>query len=120
MVVLSDICKECNCICNAIHFQQNFENWTSGNNDIDKFIQDVQLSLHYIDGESEVLEWIPYDKFYNIKNITKKEFGANWIDGNIVKWNDKNQKWKRKGQNIFVILKSLNDLRDIKSELSKV
>ena len=33
----------CN-VCNAKHFQQNFKNWTSRNNDIDKFIQDTQLS----------------------------------------------------------------------------
>ena len=41
-------CKECNqkntginwCkACDAKHFQQNFEKWTSGNVDIDKFIQ---------------------------------------------------------------------------------
>ncbi len=32
--------------CNARHFQQNFENWTSGNVDIDKFIQEVQLSAN--------------------------------------------------------------------------
>ena len=45
------ICKECNqelynswCnACNAKHFQQNFKKWTSGNDDIDKFIQDTQL-----------------------------------------------------------------------------
>ena len=46
MLVLSENCKECNYVCNAIHFQQNFKNWTSGNNDIDKFIQVTQLSAH--------------------------------------------------------------------------
>src|SRR5690349_17261192 len=29
--------------CNAKHFQQNFKNWTSGNHDIDEFIQNSQL-----------------------------------------------------------------------------
>jgi hypothetical protein len=37
------LCKECKqgwCqSCNSKHFQQNFENWTSGNRDIDEFIQ---------------------------------------------------------------------------------
>ena len=37
MIVLA--CEKCNKICNAIHFQRNFKNWTSGNNDIDKYIQ---------------------------------------------------------------------------------
>ncbi len=40
-----DWCKTCN----AKHFQQNFEKWTSGNVDIDKFIQDAQLSVNYHD-----------------------------------------------------------------------
>ena len=38
------------------------------------------------------LEWIPYDRFYDIKYIAKGEFGevyrANWIDGYISYWSD--------------------------------
>ena len=74
MVVLSDEeCKICHKVCNAIHYQQNFENWTSGNNDIDKFIQDTQLSAH--DSNDKPLEWIPYDRFYDIEYIAKGGFG---------------------------------------------
>ena len=100
MRVICDLCKECNqentgynwCkACNAKHFQQNFKNWTSGNVDIDKFIQDTQLSAYYY----SVLEWIPYDRFYDFKYIAKGEFGkvykANWIDGQIKNWDNKNQ-----------------------------
>src|SRR5581483_4254228 len=48
-----DLCKGCKqpntshnwCqSCNSKHFQQNFKNWTSGNSDIDKFIQESQLN----------------------------------------------------------------------------
>jgi hypothetical protein len=39
-------CKKCEEICNAIHFQRDFVNWTSGNNNVDKFIQEIQLSTH--------------------------------------------------------------------------
>ena len=85
MVVLKDICEKCNCVCNTIHFQRNFNNWTSGNNDIDKFIQDTQLSANRY---NNVLEWIPYDRFYDIEYIAKGGFGkvyrANWIDGPIL------------------------------------
>src|SRR6266536_4032616 len=94
-------CKECNqantafdwCkACNAKRFQQNFEKWTSGNVDIDKFIQDTQLSANYY---CEVLEWIPFDRFYDIEYIAKGGFGkvyrANWINGYIDKWDNKNQ-----------------------------
>ena len=118
MVVLDDICEKCNCICNAIHFQQNFKNWTSGNNDIDKFIQDTQLSAHNIDDKT--LEWIPYDRFYDIQYIAKGGFGkvyrANWIDGPIDYWDDENENWKRYTQNKFVALKSLNNSKNVTSE----
>jgi hypothetical protein len=42
------LCKKCKqpntgddrCMyCNSIYFQSNFKNWTSGNNDVDEFIQ---------------------------------------------------------------------------------
>ena len=69
MAVLGEICKKCNYKCSAIHFQQNFDNWTSNNNDINIFIQDAQLSAH--DNADKALEWIPYNRFYNIKYIVK-------------------------------------------------
>jgi hypothetical protein len=115
MMVLNGICEKCKCICNAIYFQQNFKNWTSGNDDIDKFIQDTQLSEHSIYVIRNALEWIPYDRFCNIKYIAKsgfdKEYRASWIDGYIDKWDNYNKLWKRGAQNMIVILKSLNDIK---------
>ncbi|GBB94916.1 hypothetical protein RclHR1_02440010 [Rhizophagus clarus] len=115
MMVLGDECKECNKICNAMHFQQNFGNWTSGNDDIDKLIQAIQLSTH--DDLSKALEWIPYDKIINAKYITESEFGkeysANWIDGKLKYWSNYSQNWERVGQKIFVNLKSLNNLKNL-------
>jgi hypothetical protein len=125
MVVLYIKCVGCNSnVCNSIHFQHNFINWTSGNNDIDKFIQSTQLSAH---GKvTDALEWIPYDRFHNIKYITEDEFGkvyrANWIDGCIRQswyensWDDDNQNWKRHEPNIYVILSILNIPASITSE----
>jgi hypothetical protein len=120
VMVLNNKCKKCNKICNAIHFQHKFIDWTSGNNYIDKFIQDTQLPAHnYVRG---VLEWIPYDRFYDIKYISKDEFGevyrANWVDGNIRNWDNQNQNWKRNNLNMFVNLKSLNTPNDLTFELA--
>ena len=120
------LCKECDqektgydwCkACNAKHFQQNFSKWSSGNVDIDKFIQDTQLSANDYD---KVLEWIPYDRFYDIEYIAKGGFGkvyrANWIDGYIQNWDIKNQNWERYEPNEFVALKSLNNSKNVTLE----
>jgi hypothetical protein len=116
MIVLNIKCKKCNKICNARHFQQNFENWTSGNDDINKFIQDTQLMVHEYDEISHVLEWISYERFHGIKYIAENNvYRANWIDGCISKWDDETQNWKRY-QNMFVLLKTLNNSNNITSE----
>src|SRR2546430_2588490 len=119
MMVLSNKCKKCNRICNVKHFQQNFENWNSGNSVIDKFIQDTQLLIDH-DYASDALEWIPYNRFCNIEYIAKGGFGrmykANWIDGNISYWSSNNQNWKRNNQNMIVDLKSTDNSKNITLE----
>jgi hypothetical protein len=119
MVVLdANKCGKCKNTCNAIHFQQNCKNWTSGNNNIDKFIQDTQFLDCYT---SKALEWIPCDRFYNIKCVTESKFSkmyrANWIDGYINEWNECDQNWKRNEPNMFVILKILNNSANITLKL---
>jgi hypothetical protein len=113
MIVLSEECNICDYKCYSIYFQQNFESWTSGNDDIDKFIQNTQLSIHKHD-VSEVLEWITYDRFYNIKYIERIGiYKANWIDGNIIEWDEYDQNWKRANNNLPVTLKSLNNPKNV-------
>jgi serine/threonine protein kinase len=101
-----------------MYLQLNFENWTSGNNNIDKFIQDTQLSAHK--AAHKALEWIPYDRFHNIEYIAKGGFGkvykANWIDGYINEWDNKNQIWKRYDKGMSVALKSLYNSKNITLE----
>src|SRR5688572_20077009 len=71
------LCKECSqpkpdswwCqSCNSKHFQQDFNKWTSGNKEIDEFIQKFQLNATCW---QKVLEWIPYEKFSDIKYLAK-------------------------------------------------
>ncbi|GBC08418.1 hypothetical protein RclHR1_00810010 [Rhizophagus clarus] len=45
--------------------EENFTNWTSGNEIVDKFIRKEQLYYNF----GTVFEWIPYNKFIEIKEI---------------------------------------------------
>jgi hypothetical protein len=115
MMVMIDGCKKCGYTCNAIYFERNFENWTSGNDDIDKFIQDTQLLAHKTSEISHAIEWIPYDRLNTntIKDKFDKVYRANWIDGNISLWNNIKQNWDRFNQNAPVILKRLDNSKNI-------
>jgi hypothetical protein len=119
---------DCDYECNAKRFKQNFKNWTSGNNHIDKFIQSTQLSDHNHD-RCKALEWIPYDRFYDIKYIAEDKFNkmyrANWIDGCIIStrhlqyqhsWDNVNQNWNREKPNMFALLEILNNPTSITTE----
>ena len=97
--------------CNSKHFQNDFNNWTSGNDKIDKLIQEAQLNANQM---VEVIEWIPYGRFKDIKQIGKGGFGtiyyARWIDGRIKEWDIENKQWKRNRKEKKVALKSLTIL----------
>jgi hypothetical protein len=72
-------CKECD-PCRII------EGWTSGNPNIDKLIKDTMYKPIIIYGRTtQFLEWIPFDRFTDIKEIGEggfaKVFSATWIDG---------------------------------------
>ncbi|RGB26902.1 kinase-like domain-containing protein [Rhizophagus diaphanus] len=96
--------------------QDNFKNWTSGNKDIDEFIQQSQINAVYY---LRYLEWIPFENFKNVTYITRGGFGkiysADWPEGYIQYWNIENQKWKR--NSMKVALKSLDNSSCISTEL---
>ncbi|GET64788.1 kinase-like domain-containing protein [Rhizophagus irregularis DAOM 181602=DAOM 197198] len=77
----------------------------------------TQLSIHSDYEVSKALEWIPYDRFYIIKDKFSR---TNWNEGPIDKWDDKNLSWRRKDQNMFVILKRLNSPNNIALELKEI
>ncbi|UZO16959.1 uncharacterized protein OCT59_008325 [Rhizophagus irregularis] len=69
--------------------------WTSGNEKIDDFIQEMQLKIN---NENDVVfEWIPYRRFGNVKKIGKGGFStvysAIWKDGPLEY--DVNKKYRR-------------------------
>ncbi|CAB4418684.1 unnamed protein product [Rhizophagus irregularis] len=92
-----------------------FKNWTSGNKDIDEFIQQSQLDAVHC---KKYIEWIPFENFKDITYITRGGFGkiysAEWPEGYIYSWNIENQKWERKS--IKVALKSLDNSSCISTE----
>ena len=113
--------------CRICNFQQNFKNWTSGNHDVDKFIQKMQLKA---EDPKEVIEWIEHDRFENIEYLAKGGFGttfkAIWKDGSIWDWDSQNNQWRRETtyrshSNFPVALKSLHNSQNITTEfLSEV
>src|ERR1043165_7403821 len=82
--------------CNAKRFKENFKNWTSGNKDIDEFIQHSQLNAVH---STKCLEWIPFENFQDVKYVAKGGFGkiysAKSPKGHIQYWDIENQKWER-------------------------
>jgi len=60
-------------------------NLTSGNEKIDNFIQEKQLEINNYD--DVIFEWIPYNQFNNIKEISKDGFftlySAIWKNGQL-------------------------------------
>ncbi|GES74518.1 kinase-like domain-containing protein [Rhizophagus clarus] len=82
-------CKECD-PCRVM------EGWTSGNPDIDKFIKDtirkeyrLEYDTYYDTYSYDFLEWVPFNRFTDIKEIGEggfaKVYSANWIDGNEIR-----------------------------------
>ncbi|RHZ85817.1 hypothetical protein Glove_60g81 [Diversispora epigaea] len=126
----SNTCKECNqeydgwwCKpCNSKHFQNDFNNWTSGNDKIDKFIQNAQLNAN--NNWKTTIEWIPYDRFKDVKQIGRGGFGtihyARWIDERIRKWDIENQRWERYRKEVEVALKKFDyfvNFNDVLNEM---
>ncbi|RIA93512.1 kinase-like domain-containing protein [Glomus cerebriforme] len=130
------LCKECYQPCTkrrwcspciAKHFQDDFKNWTSENIFVDKTIRDLQLKA---EDNVKILEWIEYDRFYDVEYLAKGGFGtvykAKWKDGYIINWDVENKQWKRfkdiahrLGPDRMVVLKFLNDSQDISPEFVK-
>ncbi|KLL04571.1 MAG: hypothetical protein MRERV_17c006 [Mycoplasmataceae bacterium RV_VA103A] len=98
--------------CNAKHFQQDFGKWTSGNSQIDKFIQKCQSEAT---SAWNILEWIPYEKFKNIEHIADGGFGkvykAEWEGGSISRWDNEKKEWKRYKNT--VALKTLSNSQNL-------
>src|SRR2546421_7820661 len=78
-------CKECDQTCSTAwcqscsskHFQNNFEKWTSKNDEIDKILQKVQLDAK---DPNKVMEWIPYSRLLVKRQIAEGGFGIVYLE----------------------------------------
>ncbi|RHZ82923.1 hypothetical protein Glove_103g24 [Diversispora epigaea] len=95
--------------CIRKYLENNFRNWTSENEEIDKLIQECQQKTI---SPQCVIEWINYDQFENIEYLTEGGcatiYTAMWKDGSYDKLNPEKQILERFGRQ-SVVLKKLNN-----------
>ncbi|CAJ0647306.1 10922_t:CDS:2 [Entrophospora sp. SA101] len=95
-------CKKCN----SERFQKKLSTWTSSNKEIDHYIKTIQFSAT---DHSEVIEWIPWNRFTDIRTIGTGRFGvaysAIWLDGYITEWDNTTQNWARSDVKTKYIIK---------------
>ncbi|CAG8526650.1 2173_t:CDS:2, partial [Scutellospora calospora] len=89
-------------------FRENFDNWTTGFQEIDEFIRETQLNAKDC---TEYLEFLPFKSFIGINKYDTSEFGtvytANWKKGPRDAWNKLENKYVAKRDLIKVALISL-------------
>nr|CAG8565854.1 3898_t:CDS:2 [Entrophospora candida] len=105
--------------CVIKRFKSDFANWTSGNLELDNYIRYTQLN---ITNSSSFLEWIPYDKFDDVREMYKGGFGivcsAIWDLGPKLFWDDGAENWVREGEK-RIALKRLQNSRNADPEFWK-
>src|ERR1051325_4590426 len=89
-------CKPCDLIDDLKNgLKTNFKHWTSSNEKIDDFIQEMQLKINSY--HDIVFEWVPYNQFKDIKEIgkdgSKPIYSATW--NGPLKYDDNTMKYKR-------------------------
>ncbi len=104
--------------CQINDFKKNFENWTSQNKEIDNFIQEMQLNIDNYD--DQIFEWIPYDHFKNVKEISKSDsitmYKAIWKNGPLYYDDNEKKLMRRKSDDKEVALKCLHNSQNIINE----
>ncbi|GES82301.1 kinase-like domain-containing protein [Rhizophagus clarus] len=105
-----------NCFCDDYKWCEpckidDFANWTSGNEKIDNYIQEMQLKIE--SDVSKMVKWIPYNQFKNITEISK----SNSASMHSAIWLNVLLKYKRKKANKEVTLKCLYNSQNMITEL---
>src|SRR4051794_11658271 len=123
MVLQDGFCSKCGKKCTNINQKwckpcqiDNLKDWTSGNEKIDNFIQEMQLKVK--SPWNIVFEWIPYNQFCDIEEIGRGVFAtvysAIWKDG-LLGYNSDNGEYARY-LNKKVALKCYHNSQNITDE----
>lgn len=99
----------CN-LCQRKHFEENFDNWSSGDKDIDDFIKYTQINAQEYD---QYLEWIPFSEFTNVIREARTLFSANWKKGPNDTWDSIEKKYVSERGFIKVALTSIEKISTI-------
>src|SRR5436305_5353428 len=71
--------------CQINDLKANFPDWTSENEIIDRFIQEMHLKIY--DQSDIIFKWIPYNQFINIEEVNRHKstiiYLAKWKDGSL-------------------------------------
>jgi hypothetical protein len=99
--------------CQINHLKKNLASWFSGNEEIDDFVQEMQLKINY--NNNIIFEWVPYTQFNDIKKIGISDsitlYSAIWEDGPLC-YNEYDEELTRES-NTTVTLKCLNNSHNI-------
>ena len=110
-------CEKCDKQYTNVNFKWCRLCQSSGNKQIDDFIQEKQSKINYGD---TVFEWIPYDQFDNIKETGQRDFTriclAIWKDGPLDYDYKKKKEYVRLSDE-YVGLKYLCNSENITDEL---
>ncbi|UZO16625.1 uncharacterized protein OCT59_008008 [Rhizophagus irregularis] len=101
--------------CKINYLRKNFTDQNSGNEKIDNFIQEMQLKFSDLD--DVIFEWIPCDKFLDIKEVDKDDFSivcSAKLENDPLYWN-----YTRISEN-KAVLKYLFNLRNDDKFLNEV
>ncbi|CAB5335316.1 unnamed protein product [Rhizophagus irregularis] len=110
-------CKQCQ----INYLKNNFTNWISENENVDNFIQKIQLNITH--PTDVIFEWIPYNQFGDIKEIGKLGFAtvysAKCEDGPLT-YNENTKKYERHLLNSEFALKVFQNIQLTDEFLYKV
>src|SRR5436190_662333 len=108
-------------LCQIDNLKENFTNWTSGNEKIDNFIQEMQLK---IDKHKDIVfEWIPYNQFSDIKEIGRggcaTVYSAIWKDGPL-EYHSYNDEYTRNSNHEIALKYLYNSQNNTNESLNEV